>query len=257
MKTLRMTLCLVALFLSAATAAAESFCDSSLPQDAESPMAYRMRGDRCEGIYAQQVSAVSVEVRSLIAGFGPFDPAQDRELALAWTAPPGSTRDVRLRVFSFKPRTYYRMDTELPVVRGVYHWPSDVLASVKLGRDELGLLAWIDLPGAGGSIRPVYLPLRVGGGTAKAGAGYEISLLPTARLAEVRVTVSRLDAQGNTLATLRRDEELGYGYYAAGEPTVFSTGKLGPAGFYHVEITALPKSGLSVRQGLDLYHPGD
>jgi len=252
-----MILCLVALLLPAELPAVESLCDSSLPQESESPVAYRMRGDRCEGIYAQQVSSVSIEVRSLIAGFGPFDPAKDRELALSWTAPPGSTRDVRLRAFSFKPRTYYRMDTALPAVRGVYHWPADVLASQKLGRDALGLLAWINLPGPGGSTRPVYLPLRAGGGTAKAGAGYELALFPTARLSEVRLTVSRLDDQGKTVATLRRDDELGYGYYAAGEPTVFSTGKLGPAGIYHVEITALPKSGLSVHQGLDLYHPGD
>ncbi len=255
---LRMILCLSALLLPAELPAAESsLCDQNLPQDSDSPVAYRMRGDRCEGIYAQQVSSISIEVRSLVAGFGPFDPAKDRELELAWTAPPGSTRDVRLRAFSFKPRTYFRMDTALPAVRGVYHWPAEVLASQKLGRDELGLLAWIDMPGPGSSTRQVYLPLRAGGGTAKAGAGYELALFPTARLTEVRVTVSRLDAQGKTVATLRSDEELGYDYYAAGEPTVFSTGKLGPAGFYHVEVTALLRNGSSVHQDLDLYHSGD
>jgi hypothetical protein len=52
-------------------------------------------------------------------------------------------------------------------------------------------------------------------------------------------------------------QELGYGYYPAATPTVFSTGKLGPAGIYRLVITAVPKSGLSVEQSLDLYHPGD
>ena len=256
MSVIRWTLCLAALLLPAELAAAD-FCDPHLPQDSKSPVAYRMRGDRCEGIYAQQVSSISVEVRSLVAAFGPFDLARHQELELAWTAPPGSTRDVRLRAFSFKPRTYYRMDTAVPAVRGVYRWPTNVLASEKLGKDDLGLLAWIDQPGPGGATRPLYLPLRAGGGAMKNGDGYEVSLYPSAPLSEVRLTVSRLDKEGNVVAKLRQNEELGYGYYPAATPTPFSTGKLGPAGFYRLVITAIPKSGLSVERSLELYHPGD
>ncbi|HWM92183.1 MAG TPA: hypothetical protein VN493_15570 [Thermoanaerobaculia bacterium] len=257
MTALRVIHLLGAILFMAGPAGAESLCDPGLAQDTDSPLAYHMRDDRCEGIYAQQVSAISVEVRSLVAGFGPFDPAKDPDLVLAWTAPPGSTRDVRLRAFSFKPRTYYRMDTAVPAARNAYRWPADILASVKLGREDLGLVAWIDLPGPGGASRPVHLPLRAGPVAAKAEDGYEVTLIPSVRLSEVRVTVSRLDAQGNAAATLRRNEELGYDYYPTAAPTVFSTGKLGPAGFYRLVITALPKSGLSVEQDLELYHPGD
>jgi hypothetical protein len=235
---------------------ADSLCDPSLGDNSKSPMAYRLRGDRCEGIYAQQVSAISVEILSLVASFGPFDPAKDRKLLLAWRAPAGSERDVRLRAFSFKPRIYYRMDTAVPASRGEYRWPTDVLASVELGRDDLGLIAWINLPGSGGSTRQVYLPLRAGAGAAKADAGYDISLFPSVRLSEVRLIVSRLDDKGDVAATLQ-DKELGIGYYPAAAPTVFSTGKLGPAGFYRLVVTAVPKSGLSVEQDIEFYHPGD
>lgn len=256
MTTLRVILGLAAMLLPAGTAGAADLCDPNLPQDSKSPAAYHMRGDRCEGIYAQQVSAISVEVRSLVAGFEPFDPAKDGELALAWTAPPGSTQNVRLRAFSFKPRTYYRMDTAVPSVRGVYHWPSDVLASEKLGRDDLGLVAWIELPGPGGSTRPVFLPLRAGAGAAKGKDGYEVSLVPSVKLSEVRVTVSRLDDKGNAVAVVQ-DKELGFGYYPPALPTVFPTGKLGPAGFYRLVITAISKSGVPVEQDVELYHAGD
>jgi hypothetical protein len=215
-----------------------------------------MRGDRCEGIYSQQVSSISVEVRSLVAGFEAFDPARDETLGLAWTVPPGSAQSVHLRAFSFKARTYYRMDTVVPAARSVYHWPSDVLASQRLGRDDLGLLAWIDLPGPGGTSRPVYLPLRAGAGAAQRDDGYEVALVPSVRLAEVRLRISRLDSQGNVAATVQ-DRELGFGYYPSGVPTVFSTGKLGPAGFYRLAVTAVPKSGLSVEQDIEIYHPGD
>lgn len=253
---LRWMLGLAALLLPVGLMSAESLCDPNLPQDSKSPVAYHMRGDRCEGIYAQQVSSISIEVRSLVAGFGAFDPAKDEELVLAWTAPPGSARDVRLRAFSFKPRLYYRMDTAVPATRGAYHWPTDVLASEKLGKDDLGLIAWIDLPGPGGASRPVFLPLRAGAGAAQGKDGYEVTLIPSVKLSEVRVTVSRLDEKGNVVATVQ-DRELGFGYYPQALPTVFPTGKLGPAGFYRLVITAIPKSGLSVEQDIEIYHAGD
>ena len=253
MTTLRMIHLLGAILFLAGPAAAESLCDPNLPQDSKSPAAYRMRDDRCEGIYAQQVSSVSVEVRSLVAGFGSFDPAKNEKLDLAWTAPPDSKRSVRLRAFSFKPRVYYRMDTVVPAAQTVYHWPTDVLSSAELGKEDLGLIAWTELPGS----RTVYLPLRAGAGAPKAKDGYKVTLYPSARLSEVRLTISRLDAQGKESAKLRQNEELGFGYYPAAEPTVFSTGKLGPAGFYRLEITAIPKAGLSVVQDIELYHAGD
>lgn len=247
-------LCVAILFL-CRPAGAANFCDPGLPADTKSPLSYQMRGDRCEGLFAQQVSSVSVEIRSLVANLGPFDPAKDKELQLSWAPPPGATGTVRLRVFSFKTGTYYRMDTAVAADKGVYHWPSDVLASLGLHSQDLGLIAWMDLPGPGGTPRTVHLPLRVGSGGAK--KGYEASLFPSARLSEVRLTISRLDAQGQTAAVLRKDEELGYGYYPAKTPTVFSTGALGPAGFYRLAINAVPKSGLSVEQDIDLYHSGD
>lgn len=257
MKILRVAFCLAVLPLRPVPAAAESLCDSNLPHDSKSPVAYRLRGDRCEGIYAQQVSSISVEVRSLLAGFGSFDPAKTEKLDLAWIAPSDSKRGVRLRAFSFKPRFYYRMDTEVPADQTVYHWPTDVLSSVELGKDDLGLIAWIDLLRQGGSSRSVYLPLRAGAGAKQGDAGYEVSLVPSVRLSEVRLTVSRLDAQGNVVAKLRQNEELDIGYYPSDKPTVFTTGKLGPAGFYRLEITAVPQSGLSVQQDIELYHAGD
>jgi hypothetical protein len=245
----------LALFLLGGPAGAESLCDPNLPADTKSPLSYQMRGDRCEGLFAQQVSSVSVEVRSLVASSPAFDPVKDRELVLAWTPPPGAQGNVHLRVFSFKSGTYYRMDTAVAAAKGVYHWPTDVLASLGLKSADLGLIAWMDLPGPGGAPRTVHLPLRVGSSGAK--NGYEVTLFPSARLNEVRLTVSRLDAQGHTAAVLRNNEELGYGYYASRTPTLFSMDKLGPAGFYRVAVTAVPKSGLSVEQDIDLYHSGD
>jgi hypothetical protein len=142
----------------------------------------------------------------------------------------------------------------VPGTEGVYRWPTDVLASVGLGRDDLGLVAWTDLPGPGGASRSVFLPLRAGVGATKGKDGYEVSVIPSVKLSEIRVTVSRLDDKGDVVV---QDKELGFGYYPPALPTVFSTGKLGPAGFYRLVITAIPKSGLSVVKDIELYHAGD
>ncbi|HYO14371.1 MAG TPA: hypothetical protein VE685_14340 [Thermoanaerobaculia bacterium] len=239
-------------------AGAASFCDPNLLGKSDSPTAYREREGRCEGTYAQQVGTVSLDVRSFVESFGPFDLDRDTELVLAWTAPPGTERNVRLRAFSFKPRHYFRMDTAVPAARGSFRWPTDVLASQKLGEEELGVVAWTELPGPGGTTREIYLPLRVKARSAGAKDGYQVSLVPSARLREVHVTVSRLDTGGdNVVATLRQEEELGYGIYLSNQPTEFSIGNLGPAGFYRLEVTARPVSGPPVEQDLEFYHPGD
>lgn len=251
---------IAALTLLAGPAGAASYCDPALEQKSDSPMAYRMRGDRCEGSYAQKVSSVSLEVRSFVESFGSFDPAKDSELVLTWKAPSGvdGTGNVRLRALSFKPRTYFRMDTAQPAAKGSYRWPTEILAGERLGRDDLGILAWTELPGPAGRNREVYLPLRAGAkAAAAADQGYDVTLVPSARLREVRVTLSRIDSRGTVLNTLRRNEELNYGYYPPDKPTVFATGKLGASGFYRLQVTAAPASGLPVDCEIDFYHAGD
>jgi hypothetical protein len=235
-------------------AGAESFCDPGLGENTKGTMTYKMRGDRCEGIFAQQVSSPHLELRSLVGTIQPFDPKKDSELVLVWKAPPDNKRDVQLRAFSFKPFIFYRMDTRVPSARNTYSWPTNVLSSEGLARADLGLLAWTELPGPEGKKREVYLPLSTGTGSSKAGAGYTVTFVPSTRLSEVHVKVSRIDSQGN--ASVLRDEKLIEEHYGVGEPAEFPTGKLGPAGFYRITITAHPKAGPIV-QDFDLYHPGD
>lgn len=235
-------------------AAAESFCDPGLPQNSTAATAYRMRPGRCEGIFAQQVSSPHLEIRSLVGTVQAFDPKRDSELALIWKAPPGDKADILLRAFSFKPGTYYRMDTRVSPDRSTYRWPTDVLDSVGLGRADLGLLAWTEGLEPDGTKNTVYLPLSTGTGSSQARKGYTVTFVPSTRLSEVHVKVSRLE--GQKAPTVLRDEKLVDEYYALGEPAEFSTGTLGAAGFYRITLTAHPKAG-SIVQNFDLYHPGD
>jgi hypothetical protein len=219
---------------------AQSQCDPVLSERSTSTMAYRQRGDRCEGIYAQQVGALTLQVRSLVRGFGPFDPAKNPHLTLEWKAPPNVSGDVHIRAFSFRPRTYFRMDTAVPAPRGLYRWPTDVLAGVGLSREDLGIVAWIDTPGSGFGDE-VYLPLKiVGNELADGSTEIQATVVPSNRLEELRVTILRLDEKGREVGHLRHDQELGYGYYPSNQQIEFPLDEAKETGFYKVKVVARP-----------------
>src|SRR5262245_10915880 len=89
-------LLVAAVFLSA-SARADTVCDPELLHKSDSPNAYRERGDRCEGVYANPVGALTLEIRSLVAGkVGAIDLDEVRELTLAFRPPHGLEREVRL-----------------------------------------------------------------------------------------------------------------------------------------------------------------
>lgn len=228
------------LALSVPARGAESSCDHELLERAKgskSAMAYRERGGRCEGFYAQQVGTVTLEVRSLTWGSIEVDPSSVPAIALGWTPPPRAKGGLRLRAFSFRPRTYYRMDASFPLVQRSFSWPTEILEEAA-DAGELGLVAWMDTPppGAGGR---VYLPVRLGvGREGKATA----SVVPSERLRELRVSVARLDIDSGKEQVLRDDQELDYGYYPSGQPVEFELGDLKP-GFYRVKAKALAADG--------------
>lgn len=250
---------IAALTLSAGQLEMPAYCDAELLKDApKSSTSYRVRGDRCEGIYAQQVSTVSVDLRSFVRGFGKFNPETQASLELSWKPPSGIVQNARLRAFSLKSRTYYRMDTAQPAADGSYRWPTEILAVAQLAGGDLGALAWIEMPGPGGKPREVYLPLRAG--TEQTLDGYEITLVPSKKLKKVLLTVTEIDKDGNKVRdTGIADKDVGgeFAFYPSNEPTVLETGKIGAPGYYRLHIKAIAQAGDAVVKEIDFYHPGN
>ena len=88
-------------------------CDS-LKTRVTDPLRYRQRGDRCEGVYSQDVStSSSLLVASLVESFEAIDDRSSLPLRVAWTPPDGEA--VALRAFSIKPGLFYRMETAKPI----------------------------------------------------------------------------------------------------------------------------------------------
>lgn len=219
-------------------------CDPSLEAPATDPWGYRVRGDRCEGTFAQPVAGTPLIIASFTRRFATFDPDSTASLMLRW--PVLDSGSVRLRAVTLRRRTYYRMDSEQPASAGEWEWPVTVLAGLGLEQPELGVIAWTrDMDGD--TERDVLLPLGIDAGTAAdSAADYALIALPQVELVEVYVSISRMDADGSVIEWLRDEDPLGYGYYPADRPIEIAIAPPAQDGLYRVQLGAIIRSGGSL-----------
>lgn len=219
-------------------------CDPSLHSSTADPWGYRVRGDRCEGTYAQPVAGTPLVVASFTERFDAFDPDSTASLMLRW--PAIGSGQVRLRAIALRRRFYYRMDAQQPASAGVWAWPANLLSALDLGRAEIGVVAWTRRT-EGDTERDVHLPLRIAAGeAADQAAEYALAVVPQVELTEVYVSVSRMDADARPVEWLRDEQPLGYGYYPADRPIEIAIARPAEPGLYRVQLGARVRAGGSV-----------
>jgi hypothetical protein len=229
-------------------------CDKGLLVLARGPQGYAPHGDRCEGIYAQQVSGTILRVASLTASFEEYELMSGTDLTVEWTAPGDSA--VRLRAQGVEQELYYRMDTSRPPESRSYHWPSDVLAAQHIARGDIGVLGWTRCS-LGGVARDVYVPLRIRqhhAADSTSTNAYDLVLLPAVTLKEVYLTLAVVGPDGLRSQVLRNGEPLDVGYYPAERPVKIRLGGFGATGIYYLEIGAELESGGAVTLTQWIYH---
>jgi hypothetical protein len=213
-------------------------CDRNLRQTSDHATSYRLRGDRCEGLYIRNVSQETY-LASFTESFEQFDISGAKSLKLQWTAP--SEGPVQLRANSLRQRFYYRMDSHRPVGNTSYQWSTDVLALLGVGKKDLGVVAWMPNLVAG---KDVYLPISV---TQGAGAGaarnYQVVLFPGEELTEVFVSIALLQQDGRPGPPIQKDKPLRYGYYPAERAISFNLLGLTTPGIHQLRIGATLRSG--------------
>ena len=228
-------------------------CDSLLARKALGSHGYGPRGDRCEGIYSQQVSGVALVVASLTESFEDFTTAGKSTLTVEWSLPGDSA--VHLRVRGIRPQLYYGMDAVRPGASRSYLWPTDLLAFQHIRRSDIGALGWTRLE-IGGVLRTVYVPLRISQQQAPAdGARYDLAVVPGVRLDTVFVSLVRLDREGRAGSWLKRNERLPQQYLPAGRAIHIMIGGLAGSGIYEIQISARrPDGGAVSIEPLLFYH---
>jgi hypothetical protein len=236
--------------------AAENPCDPALPPLESNPYGYRLRGDRCEGLYAREVGAASLALVSLTETFADYDARSGRPLIVEWS-PPARDTAIHLRAVGLRRRLYYRMDAIRPAGTTAYEWSPGLLSALGITRPELGIVGSARLR-VGALERTVYLPVRVAQQSRPPrGRAHALLVMPGAEASEVFVSIAPVGADGRPLAFLRDGQPLGHGYYPAERGVEIPLTGLPAPGIYYVEIAATFRAGETASLALWLQHPGE
>ncbi len=237
------------------SAAQPAPCDPELEARSGDELGYRLRGERCEGRYAQEdVASTTLTLASFLntPGIAGGETWNVDALKVEWTAP--SVADsVHLRARGLRSRLYYRMDAV--AVAPPFAWPTHLLTSLEIPPREVGLVAWTR-QNLGGEAREVYLPLAVQSPRPAGTRSHRLVILPGRELQEVYLSLAPLGKDGVPGKFLKDGAPLGYSYYPAGRGTEIELPALPATGFYHLELGATLAGGGVASLELVFYHPG-
>jgi hypothetical protein len=205
-------------------------------------LGYRDRGGRCEGIYIKEVGSTALLVASFTESFENYQVQSGQPLQVEWDNPPDAG-PVRLRAQSLRRRLYYRMDSEQPAGSASFRWPSDVLASLNILKNDVGLVGTTRMT-LGQTTRDVLVPLRIRQQSAPVRTGrYRLVLLPGAELQEVFISLAKPGPNGLPKVFIKDGVKLGYGFYPAERGIEIPIEGLTEAGAYYLSIGAAFRNG--------------
>ena len=229
-------------------------CDPALPGIKEGTLGYRDRGDRCEGLYINPVSNTTLFVASFTEYFENYDLNTGNTLLIEWDKPPVN-KEIHLRAQSIKPRLYYRLDTYNSGTNTFYAWPSGILTSLNIKKNDIGIVGRMKLA-VGSTERYVYLPLRIRKQKeAERNGTYRLILMPGIQLSEIYITLASVGQDGNPEHFLSKEVILGYGYYPAERAVEIPIVTPKNKGIYYLKLGAKIKSGGTKTLELWFYKP--
>jgi hypothetical protein len=199
-----------------------------VPQDG--PLGYRVRGDRCEGLYETLVALGTIQPVSLVLAEQPIPLGLYR---LTWSRT-ATMALVHVQAVTFKPDVFYRMDAQ--VKGSEYRWPTDLLRQLGIQANELGVLATREET-INGQPQPVYLPVDLRGAGSSPRGRYALRVATSEDLAELYLSVTGPIAAGQAGKPLVAERRIG-GPYRSSTAPIWVPLDLSPAepGLYQVRL---------------------
>jgi len=178
------------LTLLAAPSAASAQDSCPLPINDTQLNGYKLRSDRCEGVYRREVaSTYGAQIVSLGAASDLEDLCEQQPVRFVWPNTPSAP--VRLQVESLRHRLYYRLDAVRPPQQTEFLWPRDPRCSneVRLKRSEIGVVARTTTS-IGAKPIDLLLPVRLASvAVSPVSPPYDLVLLPGRAVSEVFVSL--------------------------------------------------------------------
>jgi hypothetical protein len=250
----RAALFVVLLLLAGACRSQQSPCDPALSQLAQGPQGYRLRGNRCEGIYVQPVGSTTLLLASFTGSFEDFDPKSSDKLSVDWSSPGGST--IHLRAYGLHEKLYYQMDAVVPTSKTPFVWDVDLLDGLHLSREDIGVVGFTDYQ-IGAENKTLYLPLTIRQKSKPTFASsYQAVVIPGSELKELYVSLAKVGTDGRPQSFLISDKALGRSYYPAERGIPIEIPKPAEPGIYYLELGATGRYGNSATQQIWFYSAG-
>jgi hypothetical protein len=245
---------ILATWTSTAPIDSSAYCDPLLEPIVTHPYGYKIRGSRCEGIYAKKVWSTTLRLASFTEHFEDYDLQLAKELIVEWQR--STNRDVRLRVQSVQRKLYYQMDTVRPSPLTNYNWPVEILVALNIQRESIGVLGWTTFS-FGKIERQVYLPLRITqqGGKTRLGS-YNVLIVPGRELQEIFVSYASVQEDGSPGFFFLDSVPLHYGYYPPERSVSIPISPPNKPGLYYIEIGANLVNGEIASKEFWFYHAG-
>jgi hypothetical protein len=236
-------------------------CDSVLVRlRKEGEQGYQHRSgagsvDRCEGTFTPEVDDDNLWVAGFFESFADFPTDSVTPLQVTW--PSGGSAPTYLTVHSVKLDEPYRMDSQVPAGQSSFAWSTGVVSPLGLQRADLTPMAFsFDQRGA------LHLPLRIGrGGDGPGSDAYTLTVVPTSRLRDVRVSLARVASVGEIPGpdsyiyfdrSLDQDD-----LYITREPIHIGIDKPTEPGIYLVEVLGVRDGGTTLpKLAVWFLHPG-
>jgi hypothetical protein len=250
----RAALLVTLLLLAVTSRSQQSPCDPSLSQLAQGPQGYRLRGNRCEGIYVQPVGSTTLLLASFTGSFADFDPKSADKLSIDWSSPGGGT--IHLRAYGLHEKLYYQMDAAVPSDKAPFPWEVDLLDELHLSKEDIGVVGFIDYQ-VGAENKTLYLPLSIRQKSKPTTIGaYQAIVIPGSELKELYVSLAKVGNDGRPQSFLISDKALGRSYYPAERGISFDIPKPAEPGIYYLELGATGRYGNSATQQIWFYNAG-
>lgn len=235
--------------------AAQTNCDPTLARLSTGPLGYKDRGNRCEGVYIKEVGSTSLQVVSFTGSFGQYDIQSNKPLIVEWAKPP-NFQGIHLRAQGLKRKLYYRMDSSQPADKTTFNWSTNVLASLKIEKNDIGIVG-IARYLFGSVEKDIYVPLHVRQeGKSIENTSYNLVILPGTEMTEIFISLATVAANGEAQKFIKDGEQLKYGYYPAERSIYIPIPEL-QTGIYYLEIGATARNGGTSTAEIYFFYPAN